>query len=367
MRIGLLCESDPLERRVSLTPDAVANLVEAGHEVTVHQGAGLRAGHDDAAYDAAGAAVVASVDAVLDRSELVVQVSTVPTGLGPDHTLIGLLEPMWRWERTAELATTGASLLALELVPRITRAQSMDVLSSMALVAGDQAVLLAAARSPKLWPLLMTAAGTVRPARVLVLGAGVAGLQAIATARRLGAVVSGYDVRPAAGEQIRSLGATAVELELPIESAEDESGYARAQSDAVADRQRAALVPVVGGADVVISTAAIPGAASPILITTEAVEAMAPGSVIVDLAAERGGNCELTKADAEVVHGGVTILGPTDLASRAAATASQLYATNVVNLVAHLNADGELVLDPDDEITTAMLVAAGGRVLRTPE
>ncbi len=283
--------------------------------------------------------------------------------LGPDTALIGLVEPLWNPGNAARLAATGATVLSLELVPRITRAQSMDVLSSMATVAGYQSALLAASRSPRMFPMLMTAAGTVPPAKVLVLGAGVAGLQAIATAKRLGAVVEAFDVRPAAVEQIRSVGARAIELDLETTGAEDSGGYARSQTADENERQQQLLAPVVAENDVVITTAAIPGAVSPRLVSASAVTGMAPGSVIVDLAAERGGNCELTVADEEVDHNGVLVLGPTDLASRAARTSSRMLSNNMVTLLEHLVAGDELDLDPDDEITGAMMVARGGAVV----
>jgi NAD(P) transhydrogenase subunit alpha len=349
-----------------LTPDSVGKLVADGHDVVVVSGAGDRAGFADHRYVEAGAAIVER-DVARARPGVLLTMSAPdpgPTPFGPEQVLIGLLDPRWRSEPIARLAAGGATVVALELMPRITRAQSMDVLSSMATVVGTEAVLLAAIRLPKLFPLMMTAAGTIPPAKVLVLGAGVAGLQAIATARRLGAVVEAYDVRPAAAEQIRSLGAKAIELDVETADSEDEGGYARAQGDEVAARQQAALTAHVAGADVVITTAAIPGAASPRLITTPMVEAMAPGSVIVDLAAERGGNCELTEADRDVTHSGVLILGPTDLVSSSAQSASQMFSTNLLTLIRHLDDEGRLVLDMDDEITSAIVVAKGGALLQ---
>ena len=377
MRIGVPTERGERERRVALTPAVVARLVEDSHEVVVETGAGQGAGFDDDAYRRAGAAVD-RLDQVIGPAGAVVAVTASTFGaidgplpttsppLGPDHVLVALLDPLGRPERMAALAATGATAIALDLMPRTTRAQSMDVLSSMATVAGYEAALLGASRLPRMVPMLMTAAGTVPPARVLVLGAGVAGLQAVATARRLGAVVAGYDVRPAAREQIASLGARVIELDLDTSQAEGSGGYATSQSDEQSRRQLKLLAPHVAEADVVITTAAVPGAESPELITEAMVEAMAPGSVIVDLAAERGGNCRLTVADEDVVHAGVTIVGPTDLASRAPATSSQMFASNVRSLLAHLAPDGDLVLDPDDEIVAATVVAQGGEV-RHPE
>jgi NAD(P) transhydrogenase subunit alpha len=369
MRIGVPTESGVRERRVALTPAAVATLVGEGHQVDVQSGAGLGAGFSDDAYRDAGASV-AERDRVIGTDGVIVAVDgpeAGPTGgpgwgaLGPDHVVIALHDPLGRPEGAEALARTGAVTVSLELIPRITRAQSMDVLSSMATVAGYEAVLLAATRVSRMVPMLMTAAGTVPPARFLVLGAGVAGLQALATARRLGAVVEGYDVRPAAQEQIRSLGARAIELELDAE-AEGTGGYATELTDEQNRRQLERLAPHVADADVVITTAAVPGAVSPELITTPMVEAMGTGSVIVDLAAARGGNCRLTRPDEEVVHHGVIILGPTDLASRAPTTSSQMFANNLVTLLRHLTPDGVLTIDLDDEITAATVVTMGGEV-----
>ena len=362
MLISVLGTTDERERRVALTPDCVRTLVSDGHHVAVVSGAGNRSGFTDQAYAEAGADIV-DADTARARSDVLLTIGPPDSGstpFGPDQILIGLLDPRWRPEPIAELAAGGVTIVALELMPRITRAQSMDVLSSMATVVGTEAVLLAAIRLPKLFPMMMTAAGTIAPARVLVLGAGVAGLQAIATARRLGAVVEAYDVRPAAAEQIRSLGATAIELDVETADSEDEGGYAMAQGDVAAERERVALAGHVADADVVITTAAIPGAASPMLITASMVEAMAPGSVIVDLAAERGGNCELTEADGEVVHHGVLILGPTHLVSSSAQSASQMFSTNLLTLIRHLDEAGRPRLDMNDEITAAIVVASGG-------
>ena len=370
MRIGVPREIVRRERRVALTPAGAATLIGEGHEVVVEVGAGMRAGFSDTAYREAGA-TIAQRAAVIGEGGVVVQVNgadgaelaTPDWGsVGPGHVLVGLHDPLWRAERAAALVATGATVVSLDLIPRTTKAQSMDVLSSMATIAGYEAALLAATRIPRILPMMMTAAGTVTPARFVVLGAGVAGLQAIATARRLGAVVQGYDIRPAATEQIRSLGARAIELDLATADAEGEGGYAAAQTAELNRRQNELLTPYIAEADAVITTAAIPGAASPELVTTAMVEAMAAGSVVVDLAAERGGNCRLTVADDEVLHEGVLILGPTDLASRAPATASQMFSTNVIALLRHLAPDGELELDPDDEIIAGTTVGAGGVV-----
>lgn len=359
VRMAALRELQQRERRVSLTPDGVRKLSAAGHSIAVESGAGTPAGFTDAAYTTAGATITDRQGA-LDHAEIVLTIDGHIDGLRDTHTLIGLLDPLWQGSAARDLATSGATLFALELLPRITRAQTMDVLSSMATVAGNEAVLLAARRLPKMFPLMMTAAGTVPAARMLVLGAGVAGLQAIATGRRLGAIVEGYDVRPAAAEQIRSLGAKVVELELETADSEDVGGYARTQDADTARRQQELLAAHVSTSDVVITTAAIPGAASPLLVTTDMVEAMAPGSVIVDMAAARGGNCALTRADELVEHQGVIVLGPTDLASGSAATASQMYSNNVVAFLTHLIPDGTLAIDPSDEITAGTLVGRGG-------
>lgn len=370
MRIGVPREQLNRERRVGITPAGVASLVADGHEVVVEVGAGLRAGHTDTSYRDAGA-TVAQRSAVIGTDGVIVQVHG-PTEeelaapewqqLGPDHTLVAQHDPLWRPERAEILAATGASVLSLELIPRTTKAQSMDVLSSTATVAGYEAALLAASRVPKMLPMMMTAAGTVPPSRFVVLGAGVAGLQAIATARRLGAVVEGYDIRPAAMEQIQSLGAKPIELQLETGQAEGSGGYAAEQTEELNRRQNEQLTPFIAEADAVITTAAIPGAASPELITTDMVEAMRPGSVIIDLAAERGGNCRLTVADDEVLHDGVLILGPTDLASRAAATSSQMFSNNVISLLRHVAPDGKIALDLDDEIVAGTVVSTGGAV-----
>ena len=368
MRIATISQTRYGEKRVALTPEAAKKLVGDGHTVTIETGAGIAIGAVDEQYREAGALVADNRAGTLGAADLITSINhehldDLP-GLSERHTLVALLDPLWKPGPMADLAATGATALSLELVPRITRAQSMDVLSSMATVAGYQAVLTAAQQLPRMFPLLMTAAGTVPAARIVVLGAGVAGLQAIATARRLGAIVEAYDVRPAAAEQIRSLGAKSIDLQLDTASSEDAGGYAKAQGDDEQARQQAALTPFIAAADVVITTAAIPGVRSPLLVSEAMVESMRPGSLIVDLAAERGGNCALTVADEAVDHSGVTILGPTQLESGSARSASQMFAHNLVTLVRHL-ADDELnlTIDPDDEITGAMLVTRGGEVV----
>ncbi len=372
MKIAVPVESAPGEQRVALTPPSVAKLIQAGHTVAVESGAGTPAGYPDADFEEAGASIVGSRADLLGAAELVTQVRGL--GANPEagradlallqrgQAVLGLQEPLWTPEHTAELAGLGVDVLALETIPRISRAQSMDVLSSMATLAGYKAVLLAAGHLPQMFPMMMTAAGTVRAAKVFVLGAGVAGLQAIATSRRLGAVVEGYDIRPAASEQIESLGAKAVQLPLEAEGAEDAGGYARAQGEDFNRRQREFLTEVIAEKDVVITTAAIPGRQSPLLIEADMVAGMRPGTVIVDLAAERGGNCAVTKADEVVEHEGVTVFGPTDLPSTVARHASQMFSNNVTTLLAHLAPEGEMVFDFEDEITHDVVVAKDGEV-----
>jgi len=371
MKVGVLKEVAEREKRVALAPDSAAKLVASGHGVLIESGAGRVAGFTDFDCDDAGASVVSRQD-VLAGSTVLLQVRASGTHSVPDGVrdalrdgtvLIANVDPLWMASNVSDLAETGASVLALELVPRITRAQSMDVLSSQATVAGYEAVLLAASRAPRMFPMLMTAAGTVPPTKVFVLGAGVAGLQAIATAKRLGAVVEAYDVRPAAAEQITSVGAKSIELEFETGDSEDAGGYAREQSEDQNAQQQRLLTPFIAEADVVITTAAIPGARSPVLLTEAMVDEMKPGAVIVDLAAERGGNCSLTVADVEIEHHGVTVLGPTDLPSHSPRNASQMLSNNITNVLEHLVADGDLVIDGSDEITSAMLVTAAGDVV----
>ena len=347
--------------------------MQHGFDVVVERSAGRDAGIDDDSYREAAASVASASEVA--EADIVVSVRDLPQGepgSGPagraPAAFVGVFDPLWMPQRAQRHADDGTTALSLDLVPRITRAQSMDVLSSMGTIAGYESVLLAASRLPQMFPLMMTAAGTLAPARVLVLGAGVAGLQAIATSRRLGAVVEGYDVRPAAVEQIRSMGARAVELDLAAAgtdaaSTEDAGGYARAQSDDVAGRQQELLAPYVAASDVVITTAAIPGRASPLLLTAPMVDAMAPGSVVIDLASERGGNCAVSQSDVEVDRGGVTVLAPTDLVSRCARHASQMFSRNLVAVLRHLAPDGELDLRADDEIVAAMLVSFDGEVV----
>jgi NAD(P) transhydrogenase subunit alpha len=357
VRVAVPKETGAGERRVALVPDAVGKLASSGFTFAVERNAGLAAGFTDDEYAAAGADVVSRAE-LLAGTGGVVRVGR-PTAdevaeFEPGTVLIGFLAPLSDPEGIERLAARGVVAFAMESIPRTTRAQVMDALSSQSTVAGYKATVLAADRLPRLFPLLMTAAGTVAPAKVLVLGAGVAGLQAIATARRLGAVVSGFDVRPAVREQVESLGASF--LDLGVTGVETEGGYAAELSPEEQARQQAALEERIPDMDVVITTALIPGRPAPKLIPAAAVERMRPGSVIVDLAAEAGGNCELTEPGTEVERGGVTIVGYTDLASRMPYHASQLYARNVSALLLHLAPDGELTLDFDDEITAGACV-----------
>jgi len=355
MRIGVTKESAPGERRVALVPDVVSRLTGSGFDILVEKGAGEAASFPDAAYAEAGASLV---DSVLGQAEGVVKVQK-PTAeeagrLHQGDVLIGFLEPLTDQEGIARLAAAGVVAFAMESIPRITRAQPMDALSSQATVSGYKGALLAAERLPKFFPMLTTAAGTVPPAKVLVLGAGVAGLQAIATARRLGAVVSGFDVRPVVKEQVESLGATF--LDLGVRGEETAGGYATELTPEQQAQQQAALEARLPDYDVVITTAAIPGRPAPKLIPATAVRAMRPGSVIVDLAAETGGNCELTRPGEEIAENGVTIVGFTNLPSTMPTHASQLYARNVAALLTHLAPEGELKLDFEDEITKGACV-----------
>jgi NAD(P) transhydrogenase subunit alpha len=353
MKVGVPKESAPGERRVALVPEIVSRLASGGFDVVVEQGAGEAASFLDTAFTEAGATIGDPWD-----TDLVAKVrkpSDEEVGrLREGQVLVGFLQPLTDEAGIERLTAHGVTAFAMESIPRITRAQPMDALSSQATVSGYKAVVLAADRLPRFLPMLMTAAGTVAPAKVLVIGAGVAGLQAIATARRLGAVVFGFDVRPVVKEQVESLGATF--LELGVVGEETEGGYARELSAEEQQRQQEQLEARIGDFDVVVTTALIPGRPAPKLIPRSAIESMQPGSVIVDLAAEAGGNADLTQPDEEVVHEGVTILGPTNLPSSMPYHASQLYARNVSALVQHLAPGGELKLDFDDEITAGACV-----------
>lgn len=373
MKVAVPKETFPTEQRVALVPANVPQLAKVGLEVVVEAGAGEAAGFLDAHYVEKGAKIV-SHDELFD-ADIIAQVRTLGTNkvsgsndlsrFRAGQFIIGLCDPLGEPGSAVEIAETGASLFALELIPRITRAQSMDVLSSMATIAGYRAVLLAAIELPKIFPMLMTAAGTLTPARVFVVGVGVAGLQAIATARRLGGVVRAYDVRPACREQVESLGGKFVELALQAGEAEDKGGYAKAMGEDFYRQQRELMASVVAESDVVITTAAIPGKPSPLLITADAVRGMSTGGVIVDLATERGGNCELSQADVRVVEHGVTILGPTNLPAEVPNHASQMYSNNVTKFLLNLIKDGKVELNLEDEIIRDTLVAHGGQLLNT--
>jgi len=373
MIVGVPRESFPDERRVALVPLVVPNLTKAGFDVVVESGAGTSAGYPDGEYAAKGAKIVESRGDVFRAADIVAQVlcygSNDKTGKADvplyrqGQVLVGFLRPLGSIETIQEIASKGVTSFSVELMPRSTRAQSMDALSSMATICGYKAVILAADKLPRIFPMLTTAAGTITPARVFIIGAGVAGLQAISTARRLGAVASAYDLRPAAKEQVQSLGGRFVELPLEAKDAQDSQGYARAQDEAFYQRQRELLGKAVAGSDVVITAAVIPGKKPPLLVTKEMVASMAPGSVIVDLASERGGNCELTKPAETVVEHGVTIIGTFNLASSVPYHASQMYARNLSAFLLHLVRDGRLQLNLEDEIISETLLTKDGEVL----
>jgi H+-translocating NAD(P) transhydrogenase subunit alpha len=371
VKIGVPAETYPGERRVAMTPRAMELLAKSGVEILIEQGAGAASGFPDAEFTQRGAKLARDRDEVFAASEVIVQVRSA--GANPDsgdarrmrsgQIAIGFGEPLGAAAEYAELATRGVTSFAMELIPRITRAQSMDALSSMATIAGYKAVLMAADALPRIFPMLMTAAGTITPARVFVLGAGVAGLQAIATARRLGAVVLAYDVRAAVKEQIESLGAKFVAVELEAGQAEDKGGYAKELSEEFYRKQREVLTEVVRQQDVVITTAAVPGKKAPVLITAAMVRGMAPGSVVVDLAAERGGNCELTRPGESIVESGVTIMGPLNVPSSVPYHSSQMYSRNIATLLKHLIKDGAISIDLADEITRETLVTHKGDIV----
>ena len=363
MKIGIPSEQHSGERRVALVPASIPSLNKAGFDVVIERGAGQSAGFPDEAFIQKGAQIsTVRSDIFAAGVILQVRVGDLPL-MRPGQIVIGMADPLGAPESARDLASRGVTAFALELIPRITRAQSMDVLSSMATIAGYKAVLLAAGSLPRMFPLLTTAAGTITPAHVFIVGVGVAGLQAIATARKLGAVVEAYDVRPAVKEQVQSVGAKFVELPLETGQAEDKGGYARAQDETFYQRQRELLGRVVAANDVVITTAVVPGKKAPVLVTAEMVRGMAPGSVIVDLAAERGGNCELTRADQVVEENGVTILGPTNLPSTVPYHGSQMYAKNITTFLLHLTKDGAVKVEMNDEITRDTLITQGGEVV----
>jgi H+-translocating NAD(P) transhydrogenase subunit alpha len=373
MIVGVPRETFPGERRVALVPAVLPTLAKAGLQAVVEVGAGVEAGYPDAEYAAKGAKILADRAEVFRTADIITQVlcygSNDRTGKGDvplfhrDQVLIGFLRPLGSVETITEIASKGVISFSVELMPRTTRAQSMDALSSMATISGYKAVLIAADTLPKIFPMMTTAAGTITPARVLILGCGVAGLQAIATARRLGAVVSAYDLRPAVKEQVQSLGARFVELPIEAKDAQDARGYATAQGEDFYRRQRELLGKVIAENDVVITAAVIPGKKSPVLVTKEMVAGMAPGSVLVDLAAERGGNCELTRGGEKINVNGVTIIGVYNLASTVPYHASQMYARNLTAFLLLLAKDGKLQIDTKDEIIRETLLTQGGEVV----
>ena len=374
MIVGVPCETFPGERRVALVPAAVAALTAKDLKVIVQAGAGSASGFPDAEYREKGAGIVADRAEIFSKADVICQVRTL--GANPvegrgdlelirqGQILVGLAEPLSDLAPSREIAGRGAILFGMELMPRITRAQTMDVLSSQATIQGYKAVLTAASHLPKMFMMMMTAAGTISAAHVFVIGAGVAGLQAIATARRLGGVVHAFDIRPAVKGEVMSLGAKFLEIELDAADAEGKGGYAKAMDDEFIRKQREMMGKAVADADIVITTAAVPGRKSPVLVTSEMVAGMRPGSVIVDLAAERGGNCELTVADKVTIEHGVTILGPTNLPAEVPNHASQMYARNVQTFLLHLIKDGEMQFDMDDEITEQTMLTRDGEVVQ---
>jgi NAD(P) transhydrogenase subunit alpha len=365
VKLGIPKETAAGETRVALAPGDVARLAKAALEVLIESGAGERAGYLDSAYADKGARIAESRQALFDEAAIIAMVRAdgEPLPFRRGQICVGFLDPLWRPDSLEPLAASHVTAFAMELMPRITRAQGMDALSSMATIAGYRSVLLAAIHLPRIFPMLMTAAGTLAPAKVLIIGAGVAGLQAIATARRLGAVVSAYDVRPAVKEQVQSLGAKFLELPLETVEAEDKGGYAKAQDEAFYARQRELLSDAIAGSDVVITTAAVPGMRSPLLVTRDMVARMQPGTVVVDIAAERGGNCELTRLGKTVVENGVTVLGPENLPAAVPQHASQMYSRNITNFLVHLFKNGAEGIDWEDEIVKGTLVTRDGRIV----
>jgi len=373
MIAGVVKETFPGEKRVALVPANIAQLRKAGIEVLLETQAGSDAGYPDSDYESKGVKIARNRAEVFSSADIVMFVRGL--GANPEagksdlelmrkgQVLVGLFEPLSEPESVETLAEKGVTAFSMELMPRITRAQSMDTLSSMATIAGYRAVLLAAEALPKMFPMMMTAAGTIAPAHVFVVGAGVAGLQAIASAKRMGAVVQAYDVRPAVKEQVESLGGKFVEMELDTGDAETKSGYAKEMGEDFLKKQREMMTRVVAENDVVITTAAIPGKKAPILVTADMVKGMKPGSVIVDLAAERGGNCELTKAGETVVENEVRILGPANMPAEVPYHASQMYSKNLTNFMALLVKDGNLQLDSDDEIIRATMITRDGKTI----
>jgi H+-translocating NAD(P) transhydrogenase subunit alpha len=372
--IGVPKESYPGERRVALVPQVLPTLTKAGFEVVIQSGAGIEAGYTDSQYSDKGAKIAADRASIFATADVVTQIlcygsndingqADVPL-YRRGQILVGFLRPFGSNDVVKQIAGAGVTSFSVELMPRTTRAQSMDALSSMGTVCGYKAVLMAADSHPRIFPMLTTAAGTITPARVFVIGAGVAGLQAIATARRLGAVISAYDLRPAAKEQVQSLGGRFVELPIEAKDAQDARGYARAQDEDFYSRQRELLGKVVAESDVVITAAVIPGKKSPVLVTEEMVKAMAPGSVILDLASERGGNCEITETGKTVVKHGVTIIGAINLASGVPYHASMMYARNITAFLTYIIKEQKLNLNLEDEIVRETLLTEGGEIVQ---
>ena len=371
--IAVPTEADADENRVALVPSMVPQLTKAGARVCIQEGAGVKAGFPDDLYTDKGAEIVGDRSSLIKAADIVLQVKALGACgeagasdidlLQDGQILISSCDPLTFPEAVRDAGNRGITTFSLELVPRITRAQSMDILSSMATVAGYRAVLLAATAAPRMFPMMMAAAGTLKPARVLIIGAGVAGLQAIATSKRLGAVVYGYDIRPAVREQVESLGGKFVELDLETGQSETKGGYAKEMDDDFYRRQQEEMTKVIADCDIVITTAAIPGRKAPVLVTTPMVDAMAPGSVIVDLAAERGGNCEVTVAGETIDHNGVKVLGPCNLPSDVPVHASEMFSKNVVTFLQLMIAEGQLNIDLEDEILRETLVTRGKDVV----
>ena len=373
MIIGVPKETYPGEQRVALIPATLPSLKKEGMDVQIETGAGAASGYPDDAYAEKGGTIVSSRAQLFEAAQIITQVrllganpeqgqSDLPL-MQPDQIIVGMADALANPDSIKKLTTRRVRAFAMELMPRITRAQSMDVLSSMGTVSGYKAVLMAADALPKMFPMLMTAAGTVTPAKVFVIGAGVAGLQAVSMARRLGAAVEAYDVRPSVKEQVLSLGAKFVDLPLDTQDAEDKGGYAKAQDESFYRRQRELLTKVIASSDVVITTATVPGKKAPVLITADMVAGMSPGSVIIDLAAERGGNCELTQAKQTVVAHGVSIIGTENLPSLVPYHASQMYSKNIATFLLHLVKKGELTINREDEITSGTLLTCDGDVV----
>lgn len=375
MIIGVPKETYPGEQRVALIPATLPSLKKEGMEVQIETGAGAASGYPDAAYTEKGGTIVPSRPQLFEAAQIIAQVRLLGANpeegqtdlplMQPDQIIVGMADALANPDSIRALTARRVRAFAMELMPRITRAQSMDVLSSMGTVSGYKAVLMAADALPKMFPMLMTAAGTVVPAKVFIIGAGVAGLQAVSMARRLGAAVEAYDVRPAVKEQVLSLGAKFVDLPLDTQEAEDKGGYAKAQDESFYRRQRELLTKVIASSDVVITTATVPGKKAPVLITADMVAGMSPGSVIIDLAADRGGNCELTQAKQTVVAHGVTVIGTENLPSLVPYHASQMYSKNIATFLLHLVKKGELTINREDEITRGTLLTCDGDVVHS--